>query len=134
MLQQQQPGTAISEGEQFQIDTHTEFPYFDGSSDCELPSKCLHGIFDNQNLSFNFKKLEQYYQSKISPDELDERHFINRDGRNLTPFKLSPYARTNQIQKQVTSHPGNESPFMAKQAGTDLARDGCLEPPQKRHL
>jgi hypothetical protein len=33
----------------------------------------------------------------VTPDELDERYFIQRESKNLTPFKLSPFKRTNHL-------------------------------------
>lgn len=96
-------------------------------------SQCLHGIFNIDNLTLNIKKLEQYYQKKISPDQLDERHFITKDVKNLTPFKLSPYARNSHLPKP--QHPGLESPILKiKQPGGDseIPQNEQLEPPTKR--
>jgi hypothetical protein len=36
--------------------------------ECTFLSQCLHGIFNNDNLALNIKKLEGYYQKKITPD------------------------------------------------------------------
>ena len=35
---------------------HNELQYFGGNLDCQLPSKCLHGIFNNENLNNNTNK------------------------------------------------------------------------------
>ena len=40
---------------------HPELSYFGGSLECSLPSKCLHGIFNNSNLNMNSKRLDLYY-------------------------------------------------------------------------
>lgn len=43
---------------------HAEMSYFgDMTLDCQLPSRCLHGIFDNDTIGGNYKKLDSYYQS-----------------------------------------------------------------------
>ena len=62
----------------------------------------------------------------MSPDELDERHFIHSDTRNLTPFKMSPFARNSVINRQMPATP-------QKQGINDGDKTG-LEPPQKRIL
>lgn len=95
---------------------HPELSYFGGSLECSLPSKCLHGIFNSENLNTNTKRLDMYYQMKISPEELDERHFINREFRgNLTPLKMSPFARFGPFNNQNGRVPlqqiGSESPY-----------------------
>jgi len=64
----------------------------------------------------------------MSPDELDERHFIHRDARNFTPFKMSPFARTSNMHKQLLPI---ECPFLSKQPVGD---SDLLEPPHKRQL
>lgn len=70
---------------------HSEVSYFNCKVECSIPSKCLHGMFNNENLTMNIKKLDQYYKQKLTPADLDERHFINRDKANETPYKLSPF-------------------------------------------
>lgn len=84
---------------------HSELSYLGLNLECQLPSKCLHGLLNSDNLNSNFKKLDQYYQQKLSPHELDERHFIQCDTRNLTPCKFSPYARNSHINKQMPATP-----------------------------
>lgn len=72
---------------------HPEVPYLGLTVNCQhQSSKCLHGIFNNENLNLSFRKLDSYYQQKLTVDELDERHFINSD-RLATPLKLSPFVR-----------------------------------------
>jgi hypothetical protein len=75
---------------------HMELTYLGGSIECQLPSKCLHGIFSHDHLANNIKRLDQYYQKKLCPDDLDERVFLNKNIKNLAPFKVSPYARSSQ--------------------------------------
>lgn len=41
---------------------HQELSYFVSDLECQLPSQCLHGIFNNETLNTNIKKLDQYYQ------------------------------------------------------------------------
>jgi hypothetical protein len=82
----------------------------------------LHGVLSSDNLAHNLKKLDNYYQQKLSPEELDERHFIQMDNRNFTPFKLSPFARHSHRVMPATPQ---------KQA---YSNDNTLEPPQKRVL
>lgn len=86
-------------------------------------------MFSSQNLSSNLKKLDQYYQKKLTPNELDERHFINAENRNMTPFKLSPFARENYMHKRVPPTPTKLHPHI-----TVSNEDEDLEPPHKRVL
>ena len=96
-------------------------------SECHIPSKCLHGIFSPDNLTSNNKKLHQYYERKLSPDELDERHFIQSDKRNFTPFKMSPFDRNTNLRRPMPPTP-------SKQPITDVEDKANLEPSLKRHL
>jgi len=88
------------------------------------------GIFESEHLTNNFKvtlptkdqRLEHQYQTKITLDELDERHFINSDNRLNTPFKLSPFARRVD-QSRLSSTP--------KKQGSE---EDVHEPPTKRPL
>jgi hypothetical protein len=65
--------------------------------------------------------LNSYYQKKVSSDELDERHFIHPDVRNLTPFKMSPYARETSIYDKEPGSLGlgqvSEGPMRSKHPG-----------------
>jgi len=79
---------------------HQEAAYLGGVLEFQVPSKCLHGVFNHENLVENYKRLDQYYQEKLTPDSLDDRHFISREIRNLTPVKMSPFARTNQLHNK----------------------------------
>jgi hypothetical protein len=102
---------------------HKELTYLGGEIECQVPSQCLHGIFGHDHLNNNYKRLDQYYQKKLTPDDIDDRVFLNKNIKNLTPFKVSPYARSSQLPRQTAN-------FMAaKQAPNDE-----LEPPQKRQL
>jgi hypothetical protein len=57
-------------------------------------------VFHPDNLNNHLKRLDQYYQQKLCTEELDERHFIHKDGRgNLTPYKMSPFARNSHLHK-----------------------------------
>lgn len=40
---------------------HQEAAYFGGVLECQVPSKCLHGVFNHENLADNYKRLDQYY-------------------------------------------------------------------------
>jgi hypothetical protein len=83
----------------------------------------LHGIFGHEHLNNNHKRLDQYYQGKLKLDEIDDRVFLNKVVRNLTPFKASPYTRSSMLPRQTANF------IAAKQAPNDE-----LEPPQKRQL
>ncbi len=53
------------------------------------PTKCIHGIFDKENLNRNIKLLNQYYAQHMNSDvDFDERFFINLNGIAHTPIKL----------------------------------------------
>lgn len=85
---------------------HGELIYLGGAENiqCQIPSQCLHGIFHHDHLTNNFKRLDQYYQKKLtSSEDIDDRVFLNRSVKNITPFKASPYSRTSQqyIPKQT---------------------------------
>lgn len=58
----QEDSHMTSNNEEGQV-IHPEFTYFGPSSvECQCPpSKCLHGVFSNENMSHNVKKLDQYY-------------------------------------------------------------------------
>lgn len=43
------------------IPNHSDLSCLSLNIDCVLPSKCLHGIFNAENLSNNYKKLDQFY-------------------------------------------------------------------------
>lgn len=79
----------------FDLDhSHSEHSQLEDSSPCQsLPNQCFHGIFSPEFLNSNLRKLDQYYQQKLTLEELDERHFINTDTRLQTPMKFSPFAR-----------------------------------------
>lgn len=100
---------------------HKELTYLGGDIECQIPSQCLHGIFGHEHLNNNYKRLDQYYQRKLSPDDIDDRVFLNKNIKNITPFKVSPYTRCAQLPRQT----GNF--IAAKNAPNDE-----LEPPQKR--
>ncbi len=36
----------------------------------------LEGAFDGENIASNLRRLDQLYAQKLSPEELDGRHFI----------------------------------------------------------
>jgi len=76
-------------------------------------------LLSADNLPHNFKKLDSYYQQKLSPHELDERHFIQLDNRNTTPFKLSPFARNSHINRIMPATPQKQL----------YSNDNTLEPP-----
>lgn len=75
-----------------------------------MPTKCVHGIFDEEFLKPNLKQLDLYYSSKLSQmlvpspnaglnydqlDQLDDRVFIDSENRMHTPIKLiSPLSYT----------------------------------------
>ena len=107
--------------------THPELPCLGINLDCQIQSKCLHGIFNSDHLNSNYKKLYQYYERKLSPEELDERHFIQSEKRNLTPFKMSPFARNTHVYR-------NLPPTPQKQLLSDVGDKNDLEPPPKRVL
>ena len=54
----------------------------------EKAAKCLHGLFDSQNVQRNTKILDQYYGKQNFENEIDERYFINLNGLMHTPIKL----------------------------------------------
>ena len=68
---------------------------------CKLrASKCLHGLYDSDNLAKNIRMLDQVYGQNITWDtDFDERYFINLNGLQHTPIKLKsplqnfPFAR-----------------------------------------
>ena len=61
---------------------HSEFALIDSPETCQqMQSQCLHGIFSSEHLQSNMRKLDQYYAQKLTPDELDERHFISTDNK-----------------------------------------------------
>ena len=95
---------------------HSESNYFSDLECQQLPSQCLHGIFNNEFLAQNFRKLDVYYQQKLTLEELDERHFINTDTRLQTPLKMSPFARN--ISRNLPQTPKKDA--------------DDLEPPMKR--
>ena len=49
---------------------------------CQVrPSKCLHGIFDQGNLTKNIRAFDQYYAQQMNFGvDFDERFFINANG------------------------------------------------------
>jgi hypothetical protein len=99
---------------------HADITYLGFPCECSQPTnKCLHGIFNSENLNSNYRKLDAYYTQKLSLEELDERHLINSDNRLQTPLKLSPFARQGPMNKNIPPTP---------QKGD---RDE-LEPPSKR--
>lgn len=43
-------------------EVHTELGYLVSESECKMQqNKCLHGIFNNEHLNANYRKLDQYY-------------------------------------------------------------------------
>ena len=61
---------------------HADLIYLGFPDECsQPPNKCLHGFLNHENLHNNYRRLDAYYTSKLTPDELDERHFINSDNR-----------------------------------------------------
>lgn len=67
----------------------------------------------------------------MSPSELDERHFIHSDTRNLTPFKMSPFARSHMHNRNLPATPHKQD--FHSVVHTDQSSNG-LEPPHKRVL
>lgn len=106
---------------------HEEMEYLGVKLECSMPSRCLHGVFNASFLAQNYKKLDQYYQKKLTPKELDERHFIHTDNRILTPFKLSPFARENYMHKHAPQTPHKSMSIVSGEVEN-------LEPPHKRIL
>ena len=37
---------------------HNELTYLGGNIECQVPSQCLHGIFGNEHLNNNYKRLD----------------------------------------------------------------------------
>ena len=104
---------------------HSELPCLGITHECQIPSKCLHGIFNHDNLTKNYQKLHQYYERKLSPEELDERHFIQSERRNNTPFKMSPFAVNTHLNRQMPPTP-------TKSILSEGGERSELEPPGKR--
>ena len=67
---------------------------------CDPAKDSLRGLFDFDNLQYNYQKLDSHYQSKLSLEELDDRHFIHEEHKSYTPIKLTPFARQGVANKR----------------------------------
>ena len=67
---------------------------------CDPAKDSLRGLFDHDNLQHNYQKLDSHYQSKLSIEELDDRHFIHEEQKSYTPIKLTPFARQGVANKR----------------------------------
>lgn len=47
----------------------------------------------------NYKRLDHLYQSRLTPEDLDERIFIKERAANLTPSRFTPFARQGYVNK-----------------------------------
>lgn len=59
-----------------------------------------------QKINGNYMKLDKYYQNNFNPHNIDERIFFKERAINLTPSKLTPFARQgHQINKTTKFQP-----------------------------
>lgn len=58
-------------------------------------SRCLDGIFSNSHIHYNNSSLELNYQNKLLPDDVDERYFVFKETKIMTPLRnpTSPMIR-----------------------------------------
>ena len=55
----------------------------------------------------NVKRVDHLYQSRLTPEDLDERIFMKERAANLTPSRFTPFARQGYVNK--LSKPGGSS-------------------------
>ena len=65
------------------------------------PNK-FEGMLEGDRIYLNLKKLNAQYQQRLSPDEIDERIFLGRGSRVVTPLKFTPFARQGFANKGIT--------------------------------
>jgi len=59
-----------------------------------------------ERIQSNYMKLDKYYQNDFNPQNIDERIFFKERVMNLTPSKLTPFARQgHQITKTTKVQP-----------------------------
>ena len=70
----------------------------------------LEGMLDHTVLTSNARRLEIYYQKRLSADDIDERFYIKEHKAN-TPGKFTPFAKQGATNKLVQQATQNQQPL-----------------------
>jgi hypothetical protein len=81
----------------------------DGTIRCLRPES-FDGVLTAIHVTYNLHNLSTLYQTKLGPDNFDERDFVLRDAKIGTPVKkkmhMTPFAKQGALntQKRFNSH------------------------------
>ena len=71
-------------------------------------------ILSPEHIQFNYRKLDKYYENRLTIENLGERIFFKERAMNLTPSKFTPFARQGYANKYQKQPIGNKLGGMAK--------------------